>query len=242
MSGHSKWSTIKHKKAKTDHQRGKQFSKVSKEIIMAAKIGGGDPEMNPRLRLAIQKAKSVNMPNDNVKRAIQRGVGGGDDSNYEEVMFEGYGPNGVGLIIETLTDNKNRTVPNLKHALSKNGGSLATKGAVSYMFSKKGLFIFSPESPDEKIMEVASDAGADDIDIKDDGSIEVLCEFGSFEAVRVAFESNELVAENASIEMIPENTVQLTAEQVEKIEKLIEALEEDDDVQDVYSNYEAPEE
>ncbi|MFC1751903.1 YebC/PmpR family DNA-binding transcriptional regulator [Thermoproteota archaeon] len=240
MSGHSKWSTIKHKKAKTDAQRGKIFSKMAREITIASKIGGGDPTANTRLRLAIQKAKEVNMPNDNISRAIQKGAGGGEGAALEEIMFEAYAPNGVALIIETLTDNRNRTIPNVKNPLTRVNGNLATKGAVSYMFDQKGLIIFAPDADEEHIMEIATEAGAEDIDKKDDGCIEVTTAPEDFETVRQAFEDNEQRYEDASITMIPQNLVQLTLEQSEKLTKLIDKLEEDDDVQNVYHNADFP--
>jgi YebC/PmpR family DNA-binding regulatory protein len=238
MSGHSKWSTIKHKKAKTDAQRGKVFTKVVKEIIVSAKEGGGDPEANARLRLALQKAKEANMPNDNIKRAIQKGTGEIDGVSYEEIIYEGYAQDGVALLIEALTDNKNRTLPNVKSALTKGGGSLASKGAVAYLFDQKGLFVFEPGASEDQVMEVAIDAGAEDVVSGDDGSIEVITAPSDFEAVKKALDESGVIYVNGEVTMIPKTTVKLDEEKIEKVEKLIERLEDDDDVQNVYANYE----
>ncbi|RAP37782.1 YebC/PmpR family DNA-binding transcriptional regulator [Candidatus Marinamargulisbacteria bacterium SCGC AAA071-K20] len=237
MSGHSKWSTIKHKKAKTDAQRGKQFSKVAKEIVMAAKLGGGDPDQNPRLRLALQKAKQVNMPNENVKRAVQKGAGGGDESALEEVTYEAFASHGVALLIEALTDNRHRTVANIKSILGKGGANMATPGAVSYLFEKKGLFLFEPEVDADKVIDQATELGAEDVDLKDDDSIEVLTGTTEFESVKDGFDSAELVYQSAEITMIPSTTIVLSEEDGEKIIALLEKIEEDDDVQDVYANF-----
>ncbi|MBT5855662.1 YebC/PmpR family DNA-binding transcriptional regulator [bacterium] len=237
MAGHSKWKTIKHKKAATDAKRGKIFSKLVREIVMAARMGGGDPAMNTRLRLALQKGKDANMPQDNIKRAIEKGVGGGDGEQMVEVTYEAYGPNGVALIIDTLTDNKNRTVPNLRCILSKGGGSMANNGAVSYMFDTKGLLLFEPGVSEDQIMELATEAGAEDIDIQEDGSIEVLTEQGDFEAVRLAIETAEIPFLEASITKLPQTTVDLDADGAQQIINLIDSLEDDDDVQTVYGNH-----
>ena len=236
MSGHSKWATTKHKKAKTDAQKGKAFTKVVREIMMAARLGGADPDHNSRLRLAIQKAKEANMPRDNVSRAIAKGAGKDGDSAYEEIQFEAYGPHGVALLIETLTDNRNRTVPNLRMILGKEDGSIATKGAVSYLFSKKGLFLFEPGSPQDDIMAVVTEAGADEFDVQEDGSIEVLCEPSAFEVIKNALDQAKLTYVSASIDMIASTTVPLPKEHAEQILHLIEKLEDDDDVQNIYSN------
>ena len=237
MSGHSKWSTIKHKKAKTDAQKGKQFSKVAKEIVIAAKLGGGDPDQNPRLRLALQKSKQVNMPNENVKRAIQKGVGGGDDSQLEEVIYEAFAPHGVGLLIETLTDNRNRTVSNVKAILGKGGANMATPGAVSYLFEKQGLFLFNSDIDENKVMDIATECGAGDVDLKDDDSIEVLIKPSEFESLREGFDHANLVYQSAEITMIPSTVVTLSKEDAEPIISLLEKIEDDDDVQDVYANF-----
>jgi YebC/PmpR family DNA-binding regulatory protein len=236
MSGHSKWSTIKHKKAKTDAQKGKAFSKVSREIIMAVKLGGKDPEMNPRLRLALQKAKEVNMPNDNVNRAIIKGAGDDTDSNLEEVTYEAYGPHGVALLIETLTENKNRTVPNIRAILTRNNGSLATTGAVSYLFNKKGLFIFSPNTDENQIIELGLEHGAEDVETKEDKTIELITDPTDFDAVKTAFDSQSIPYEVAQLTMIPSTSVLLPENDAKKVISLIEMLEEDDDIQEVYAN------
>ena len=237
MSGHSKWSTIKHKKAKTDAQRGKQFSKVVREIMMAAKLGGEDPDCNPRLRLAIQKAKEVNMPNDNVKRAIQKGVGGGESAQLEETAYEAYGPNGVALLIQTLSDNKTRTVSNIKAILTRGGGSMASKGAVSYLFKSKGLIIFEPGSPEDDIMDISLNFGAEDFDTKEDGSIEIISEPENFESLKKAFDESAFSYISASITMIPSSYVAISSNSVDKLLGFIDKLEEDDDVQEVYANF-----
>lgn len=238
MAGHNKWSSIKHKKAKTDAQKGKAFSKVVREIMMAVKLGGPDPDANGRLRLALQKAKEVNMPADNVKRAIQKGDSSSNSENFEEALFEAYGPHGVAILIETLTDNRKRTVPNLRHILSKAGGNLATSGAVSYLFDQKGCFIFEPGTSEEDVMEAALSAGADDIESSEDGSIQVLVDAGQFHDAMTAFESADLDVASGSLSMIPQTTVPLSAEQVESVISLLDQLEDDDDVQAVHANFE----
>lgn len=237
MAGHNKWSSIKHKKAKTDAQKGKQFSKVGREIMMAAKLGGADADLNPRLRLALQKAKQVNMPNENVKRAIQKGAGGDDDSQLEEITYEAFGPNGVALLIDTLTDNRNRTVSNIKAILGKGGANMATPGAVSYLFEKKGLLLFDQGIDTDKVIDIATESGADDVDLKDDGSVEVVTNVQDYESVKQAFDSSSIEYESAEITMIPSTSVKLSEEDAEKIITLLEKIEEDDDVQDVYANF-----
>jgi len=237
MSGHSKWSTIKHKKAKTDQQRGKVFSKLVREIMIAAKSGDPDPDNNARLRLAVQKAKEANMPNDNIKRAIQKVAAGGEGANLEEITYEAYALYGVALLIEVVTDNKNRTLPNIKNILAKAGGSLATKGAVSYLFEKKGLIVFESGASEDLIMEIATEAGAEDIDINEDGSIEVKTESADFEQIKKVFDEKDLKYAEASLEMIAQNEISLDAEKARKIFNLIEKLEDDDDVQEVFGNY-----
>lgn len=239
MSGHSKWSTIKHKKAKTDAQKGKAFSKVGREIMMAVKLGGEDLVANSRLRLVLQKAKEINMPNENIKRAIQKGAGAGDESNFDDIVYEAYGPNGVALLIEAMTDNRNRTVSNIKATLSRGGGSMASIGAVSYLFSKKGLLVFEPTVSDEEtIMTIALDSGAEDVVTNDDGYTEIITSFEAFETVKKGFDDHNIDYVTARITQLPSTTVTLDDEQAAKIEQLIERLEEDDDVQDVYANVE----
>lgn len=242
MSGHSKWSTIKHKKAKVDAQKGKAFTKVVREIVIAAKQGGGDADMNPALRLALQKAKAANMPKDNVERAIAKGVGGGDDSNFEEVVYEAYGPGGVAILIYALTDNRNRTGPNMRMILDKNGGNLANPGAVSYLFDPMGVILFEPGVDADLVMECAIDAGAEDVDLGDDGSVEVKVSPEGYEAVLAAIDAAGLVYLDASVSKLPQTTVDLDLDGAKQIVKLLEFLEEDDDVQDVYSNYSASDE
>lgn len=236
MSGHSKWSTIKHKKAKTDAQRGKIFTKIVREITTAARLGGGDQEMNPRLRLAVIKAKDANMPQDNIKRAIEKGVGNNGDDAYEDVMFEAYGPNGVAILIATLTDNRNRTVPNLRAILGKFGGSLANKGAVSYLFDQKGLFLFdATQYSEEQLMDVAIPAGADDVDYKEP-EIEVSGPLGAFETLKTAFDAAGYKPLSVSLGMVPQTVVTLSQTDGDRIVALLEKLEEDDDVQEVFAN------
>jgi YebC/PmpR family DNA-binding regulatory protein len=242
MSGHSKWSTIKHKKAKTDAQRGKVFSKIVKEIMVATKLGGPDTSCNTRLRLALQKAKEANMPQDNIKRAIQKGSAGADSANFEEVTFEGYAPNGVAILIETLTDNRNRTVPNIKTLLNKAGGSLSSKGSVAYLFHHRGILIFEPGSDENNIMEIATEAGAEDFNTQEDGSIEVVTDITQFEAVKNKFDDAKIDYATADLSKIPDIFVSLNLEQAQKVLALIQKLEDDDDVQNVYSNADIPEE
>lgn len=236
MSGHSKWKSIKHKKGKADAIRGAVFTKMAKLIAVAAKSGGGDPAMNPRLRLAIDKAKESNMPNDNIARAIKKGTGELEGVTYSEHTYEGYAPGGVGLLIEVLTDNPNRTLPEIRNALEKSGGSLASKGAVSFNFSEKGVFIFEPGASENKIMEIAIDAGAEDINAQPDGSIEVNTTPANFETVKKALELAGLKAAQAEVTRVPGNTVNLRGEAAEKLLKMVDALEEHDDVQVVHHN------
>lgn len=237
MAGHSKWSQIKRKKAKTDQQKGKIFSRITREIIIAVKIAGPDPNMNARLRLAIQKAKESNMPNDNIKRAIERGAKSSVDDAMEEVVFEAYAQGGVAMLIETVTDNKNRTVPNLRTALSKKGASLASKGAVAYLFEKKGLFIFPPETVENDIVETALDFDVDDVTVLPDASIEVVVSPDQFEEVLNAFQLENITYAEATLSLIPTTSVQVEDKEIaKKIVDLIEVLEEDDDVQQVHTN------
>ena len=240
MSGHSKWSTIKHKKAKTDAQKGKIFTKIVREITSAARQGGADADGNPRLRLAIEKAKEVNMPADNIKRAVQKGAGAGDGQEFEDILFEAYGPFGVAILINTLTDNRNRTVPNIRSILGKYSGNLAAKGAVSYLFEQNGLLIFEPGASEEAIIDCATEAGAEDVDCKEDGSIEVIVKPEAYEKVKQAFEGATLQPVSSAIGMLPKTSVLLTQDQARTISTLIEKLEDDDDVQDVYSNAQFP--
>ncbi len=237
MSGHSKWSTIKRKKGAADAKKGKVFSKIIKEITIAARSGGGDVTGNARLKMAVAKAKEANMPNDNVERAIKRGTGELEGVNYEESIYEGYGPNGVALLIETLTDNKKRTVAEIRHLFSKAGGSLGEVGCVAWMFNRKGILIFDKENVDqEKLMDTAIEAGAEDI--KDAGeTFDVLTTPDSFETVQTACESAGLTSAEADIQMIPQNMIRLEGDDAVKMLKLMELLEDHDDVQNVYANF-----
>jgi YebC/PmpR family DNA-binding regulatory protein len=236
MSGHNKWSTIKHKKAKTDAQKGKIFSKISKEIIMATKLGGADAEMNPRLRVALQKAKEANMPNDNIKRALEKGSGSADDSNLEELQFEAYGPAGVAILIDTLTDNRNRTVSNLKAVLNKCGATMAQKGAVGYLFSKKGLILFADYENEDTIIDIAIENGAEDVQVTNEKMIEIITPISELEKLKKLYDEKTLMYETASLTKLPSTFVSLDEAQKESFVKLYEKLEDDDDVQEVYSN------
>ena len=242
MAGHNKWSKVKHIKAKTDAVKGKAFSKAAREITVAVKQGGVDPDMNPVLRLALQKARDVNMPKDNIQRAIDKGAGtdGGDD--LEDVTYEGYAPGGVAILIRALTDNKNRTVPNVRAALTKAGGSLASSGAVSYLFEKKGVIVFDDASDSDQVMNLAIESGADDVDVQDDGYIEVVTLPDQFEAVVTAFNDASIGYINAAIEMVPQTRILLDLDQAKGFMKLIDKLEDDDDIQDVFHNADLPDE
>jgi YebC/PmpR family DNA-binding regulatory protein len=239
MSGHSKWSTIKRKKGAIDAARGKVFTKIIKEITVAAKIGGGDVDANPRLRLAVQSAKSNNMPADNITRAIKKGTGELEGVNYEEITYEGYGPGGSALIVESLTDNRNRTVAELRHLFSKNGGNLAESGAVSWNFERKGVItVLKGTYTEDDLMNVILDAGADDL--KDEEEFyEVTTALESFETVRKAIEGSNLPGikiDNASLQYVPKTTTRLEGKEAEQTVKLISAVEDNDDVQNVYTN------
>jgi len=242
MSGHSKWSSIKHKKAATDAKRGKIFTKLIKEITVAARAGGGDESANPRLRTAIQAAKSENMPKDNIERAIKKATGDLEGVTYESLTYEGYAPNGVAVLVECLTDNRNRTVAEVRHAFSKYGGNLGTDGSVAYLFNKVGVLNFAPGTSEEEVMLTALEAGADDVVTADDGSIEVLTTPEAYDDVKSALEEAGLVAENAEVTMRASIDVELDVESGEKVLKLIDALEDLDDTQDVYSNADIPDE
>lgn len=243
MSGHSKWSTIKHKKGAADAKRGKIFTKLIKEITVAARTGGsGDPETNPRLRTAIQAAKSVNMPKDNIQRAIKKGTGELEGVNYEESIYEGYGPGGAAILIESLTDNKNRAVADIRSILGKNGGNLGENGCVSWMFDKKGyIVVASNEIDEETLIEKALDAGAEDVR-QDGDNYEVIMPPEDFESVRKAIKKDGIAYDFADITMLPQNTTPLAGKQAERIIVLMDALEDCDDVQKVYTNADIPEE
>lgn len=237
MSGHSKWATIKHKKGATDAKRGKIFTRLIKEITIAAKSGGGDPDGNPRLRTAILAAKAENMPADNIKRAIQRGTGELDGLSYEEITYEGYGPGGVAIIIEVLTDNKNRAVSEVRHAFSKNGGNLGADGAVSWMFTKKGVIsIDKDEANEDKLMEIVLESGAEDLN--DEGTHwEILCDPKDFEAVTDALKAAKIKTESAEVTKIASTYTKLEGTQANAMMRLLETIEDLDDTQNVYSNF-----
>jgi YebC/PmpR family DNA-binding regulatory protein len=242
MSGHSKWSSIKHKKGAADAKRGKIFTKIIREISVAARFGGGDPEGNPRLRTAIATAKSVNMPKDNIERAIKKGTGELEGTHYEESVCEGYGPNGVAILVDLMTDNKNRTMAEIRHAFTKYNGNIGTANCVAWMFDKKGLIAFEKGKVDEEtLMEVSLESGAEDIN--DEGTtLEVITDPKHFETVKEALDKNNLQYLFAKITMIPQNTVKLDAKEAEQTLKLMEALEDSDDVQNVYANFDIPDE
>jgi YebC/PmpR family DNA-binding regulatory protein len=236
MSGHSKWATIKRKKATIDAKRGKLFTKLIKEITIAARQSGGDIDGNPRLRLAVDNAKAANMPMDNIERAIKKATGELEGVNYLELNYEGYGPGGVAIYIESLTDNKNRSVAEIRHSLSKYGGSLGESGSVAWMFDRKGVITVPIQNKSEDdIMEIIIDAGADDLQTEDD-FYEITTDTESFETVRKALIENDIKIENASLQWIAKNTVKVTGETAEKLMKLIDNLEDNDDVQNVYTN------
>jgi YebC/PmpR family DNA-binding regulatory protein len=241
MSGHSKWATIKHKKAATDARRGKVFTKLIRELTIAARVGGSDPNSNPRLRTAILAAKGENMPNDNIERAIQRGTGQLEGETLDEVLFEGYGPGGVGVLIQVVTSNRNRVVSEIRHLMSKNGGNLAESGAVGWMFHRKGDIAVPKEQADEeKMMGIVLDAGAEDL--KDDGSSwEVITPPEVMERVREALASSGLKPASAEVAWLPQNYVKLSGPQAQQMLRLVEALEEHDDVQHVYANFDIDE-
>ena len=242
MSGHSKWSSIKHKKGATDAKRGKIFSKLIKEITVAARLGGGDPASNPRLRTSIQAAKAENMPKDNIERAIKKGTGELEGTSFEEVNYEGYGPGGVAMLIDCLTDNKNRTVADIKHIFDRHGGSLGEPGCVAWMFEKKGLIISEKEKIDEeKVLELALDAGAEDVS-EDETGIEVITEPADFEVVKKAFDEAEMTYTLAEVSMIPQNTIKLEGKKAEQMLNLMEAFEDNDDISHVYANFDIPDE
>jgi YebC/PmpR family DNA-binding regulatory protein len=237
MSGHSKWATIKHKKGATDAKRGRIFTRLIKEITIAAKSGGGDPDGNPRLRTAILAAKAENMPADNIKRAIQRGTGELEGLSYEELTYEGYGPGGVAIIIEVLTDNKNRAVSEVRHAFSKNGGNLGADGAVSWMFTKKGVIAIDKDAANEdKLMELVLESGAEDLN--DEGTHwEILCDPKDFEAVTKALADAKIKPESAEITKIASTYTKLEGSQANAMMRLLETIEDLDDTQNVYSNF-----
>ena len=238
MAGHSKWANIQHRKNRQDEKRGKLFTRIIKEITVAAKLGGGDANINPRLRLAMDKASDANMPKDRVQNAIQKGMGGLEGVNYEEIRYEGYGIGGAAVIVDCLTDNRVRTVAEVRHAFAKHGGNLGTEGSVAFQFKHCGQFVFAPGTSEDKVMEVALEAGAEDVITDDDGAIEVLCAAGDFEAVKAALEGAALVPELAEVTMRPENWVELSGDDALRMQKLLDVIEDLDDVQDVFHNAE----
>jgi YebC/PmpR family DNA-binding regulatory protein len=236
MAGHSKWANIKHKKDRADAKRGKLFTRIIKEITVAARLGGGDPGMNPRLRLAIDKASDGNMPKDTVQRAVAKGAGGQDGANYEEIRYEGYGIAGAAVIVDCMTDNRVRTVADVRHAFSKYGGNLGTDGSVAFMFKHCGQFLFAPGTPEDKLMEIAIDQGAEDVISDDEGGIEITCAPPDFSKIKQALEAAGFKAEIAEIIMKPENEIAMAGDEGEKMQKLLDALENLDDVQEVYTS------
>jgi YebC/PmpR family DNA-binding regulatory protein len=241
MSGHSKWSSIKHKKAATDARRGKIFTKLIKEIMVAARMGGGDPDANPRLRTAIQAAKSENMPKDNIERAIKKGTGDLEGVNYEESIYEGYGPGGAAVLVESLTDNKNRAVADIRHIFSKNGGNLGENGCVAWMFDKKGyILIESKVVEEDTLMETALEAGAEDVR-EDNGNFEVIAATEDFEAVKEAIDAASIPTIAAEVTMLPQTNTNLSGKEAEQMLRLMEMLDDCDDVQKVYTNADIPE-
>jgi len=242
MSGHSKWSTIKRKKAAADQKRGKIFTKLIKEITVAARQGGGDIDGNPRLRLAVDNAKSANMPMDNIERAIKKATGEVEGASYLELTYEGYGPNGVAILIESVTDNKNRTVAEVRHALTKHGGSLGENGSVAWMFDRKGVITMSAQGKTEDdMMELVLDAGAEDLQSEDD-YFEITSAVEDFETVRKTVVDASLNVDNASLQWIAKNTVEISGDAAEKLMKIIDMIEDNDDVQNVFTNADFAEE
>ena len=238
MAGHSKWANIKHRKGRQDAKRGKIFSVLIRELTVAAKLGGGAPEDNPRLRTAIDKALSANMNKDTIERAIQRGAGGLEGENLEEVTYEGYGPGGIAVLVESMTDNNNRTVAEVRHAFTKSGGNLGTNGSVAYLFEKKGVIRVQGGQDEDLVMELSIDAGAEDIEVNEDTSITVTSSPEDFETIKITLNSKEIVLEDSEIALIPENTVNADLDTSLKVYKLLESLEDLDDTQTVTSNVE----
>lgn len=240
MSGHSKWSNIKHKKGKNDAIRAKITTKIGKEITVAARLGGADPTGNMRLKLALQKARENNVPKDNIQRAIQKGIGATDGGNYEEITYEGYGPSGVALVVEVMTDNRNRAAADVRHAFSKHGGNLGESGSVTWMFKRKGVFVLPGDAGDEEeLMMMALDAGAEDFK-NDDDDYEVLTTPENYDAVEKAFQDANIEMTISKITMVPDTTIALDGDDARKMQNLLDALDDLDDVKDVYSNAELP--
>lgn len=242
MAGHSKWANIQHRKSAQDAKRGKLFTKLIREIVVAAKMGGGDPDANPRLRAAIDKGLSGNMTRDTIERAVKRGAGADDNENYDEVRYEGYGPSGVAVLVECLTDNINRTVSEVRHAFSKSGGNLGTDGSVAYLFTKQGILSYPEGSDEDKIMDAALEAGAEDVVTNDDSSIDVTTAWESFMNVKDAMVKASLEPEHAEVAMDASVKVDLDVDGAQKVMRLIDVLEDLDDVQNVYTNADISEE
>ncbi len=238
MAGHSKWANIQHRKGRQDEKRGRIWTRITREIIVAARAGGGDLTANARLRLAVDKAKAANMPADNIKRNIDKATGNLEGVQYEEIRYEGYGIGGAAVIVDTMTDNKVRTVAEVRHAFSKHGGNLGTEGSVSFQFKHCGQLIFAPGTSEDQVMEIALEAGADDVVTDEEGAIEVLTAPGDFEAVKNALEAAGLRAEVAEVTMRAENTISLGGDDATRMQKLLDVLEDLDDVQEVYHNAE----
>ena len=238
MAGHSKWANIQHRKGRQDEKRGRIWTRIIREIMVAARQGGGDLTANPRLRLAVDKAKAANMPADNIKRNIDKATGNLDGVTYEEIRYEGYGIGGAAIIVDTMTDNRVRTVADVRHAFSKYGGNMGTEGSVAFQFKHVGQIMFAPGTDEEKVMEIALEAGADDVITDDEGGIEVLTAPGDFEAVRDALQAAGFTADMAEVTMRPENTIALEGDDAARMQKLLDMIEDLDDVQDVYHNAE----
>ncbi len=236
MAGHSKWANIQHRKGRQDEKRGKVWTRIIREIVVAARQGGGDLGMNPRLRLAVEKAKAANMPADTIKKNIDKATGALEGVNYEEIRYEGYGIGGAAVIVDCMTDNRVRTVAEVRHAFSKYGGNLGTEGSVAFQFKHCGQFVFAPGTSEDKVMEVALDAGAEDVVTGDDGAVEVLCAPPDFEAVKAALERAGLKPELAEVTMRAEANVDLSGEDSQRMQKLLDVIEDLDDVQNVYHN------
>lgn len=242
MAGHSKWANIKHRKAAQDAKRGKIFTKIIRELVVAAKEGGGDPNDNPRLRAAMDKALGANMKKDTIEKAIDRGTGNAEGDNYEELTYEGYGPGGVAILVECMTDNKNRTVGEVRHAFTKHGGNLGTNGSVAYLFEKKGQFVFGDNVQEEALMEAALEAGAEDFIAHDDGSFEILTTPEDFMDIKETLVKAGFEPENAEVSMLPSTQAELTVDDGAKVIRLVDRLEELDDTQNVYTNADIPSE
>ena len=236
MAGHSKWANIKHKKAANDKKRGKIWTKLLREVTVAAKEGGGEIETNPRLRLAVDKANAANVPRDTIDRAIKRGAGAGEGENYDEIRYEGYGPGGTAVIVDCMTDNRNRTAAEVRHAFTKHGGNLGTTGSVAFLFNKEGLLNYPPGADEDAIMEAALEAGAEDVVVNDDGSVDVLTAPEEFSRVKDAMAAAGLAPENAEVTFSATTSAELDQETAEKLLRMVDALEDLDDVQEVYTN------